>query len=236
MPSIKCPACGQRILNSAGIATCPNCGEALVPQLIAPINPATPDEDISSSIDLNKTPHYAEDKNDNAIPLSHISQTRATSQFPKGFPRRSPDLEGIVTLLESHEEPKRSNSAVDATFNTLLGFIWSIPGGSSSSQLNKEKEKIQVMRIRIRTDADEQRDVRIEGRLTGVNIAQGDQISLWGKNHKGLLAFQYGYNHTIKGPIRTSTMTSPFSGFLFIFVGIAGILILLYYHIIPRLP
>lgn len=234
MQSMKCPTCGQRILNPAGLAVCPNCGASLLPQLTTSIYTSSSDkEDLFSQIGTISTPPDSDaDDDDTTLFSPPTSPIRSDSQFPKDFPRRPPDLEGNITLLESHEEPKHSNGIADSVFDTFLDFLWSISGGSSS-QLSKEKEKIQVTLIRIRTEDSGQRDIRFEGRLTGVNVAQGDRVSLWGKNRKGLLALQRGYNHTTKGPITTSKMASPRDGFLLILVALAGIAVFLYYHILP---
>jgi len=204
----------------------------LLPQLTTPPYSSASSEDISSSPIINSAFSFSDTNDDNTEPLPSVSSSKPTSSFPKGFPQRPPELEGIITLLESHEEPKRSNGVADVIFSTFVDIIWAIPGGlaggGASSQTNNEKEKMQITRIRIRTANNEQRDVRFEGRLTGVNIAQGDQVSFWGKERKGLLAFQQGYNHTTSGPITTSKTASPRSGFLLLLVALVGAALFFY--------
>jgi translation initiation factor IF-1 len=234
VPSIKCSACGQRILNPGIPALCPNCGEPLELQVSAPHSSgsSTAEEDLFSQIVVDDQPSASGAYTDDTAPNPVISPSRTDSQFPKGSPKRPPDLTGTVILVESREELKRSSGVGDTIFDSLLDFIWAIPGGPVSLQSqSKEKERIQVTRVRIRTDDDQQKDVRLEGRLTAVSIAQGDQVSLWGKERKGLLAFEYGYNHTTKGSITTSRGTSQKSGLLLlIVVGLLGVIVLGYYY------
>jgi len=224
VPSIKCPMCGQRILDAAGLVTCPNCGGPLVPQLVAARGSSY--DDPRAHLVVDSMPGI---NNNDTSPIPTVEPI-SNNQFPSGFPKRPPDLVGTVILIDSHEEPKRNNAIGDMVFNTIVDLLWAIPG-SSGSQQNKEKEKAQVTRVRIRTPDDIQRDVRMEGHLRGVNIAQGDLISLWGKQNNGLLAFEYGYNHTTFGTIKTSKTASPkISGILLLIVGIIGILLLYYYY------
>jgi uncharacterized Zn finger protein (UPF0148 family) len=237
MASIKCPACGQRILNPGGLAFCPNCGEPLALQLSEPgaATSFTAEENLFSRLVIDDQSPASDRSGSDTEPDLIVPSEVTNRQYPEGFPKRPPDLEGIVVLVESHEEPKRSNGISESVFNGLLDFLWSIPGSLGSQAQSKEKEKVQVTRVRIRTADDRQRDIRIEGRLTRVNIAQGDRISLWGKQKQGLLAFQRGYNHTAEGIITTSNKAnSQNSGLLIIGVMLIGIIVLLYYyHILP---
>ncbi len=232
MSPMKCPACGQRILNPAGMIRCPNCDASLMPQIT--MSPYAPDahDDFSSQPNLDDNSSSSEDSDlhsEDTAPFPSVAPTPIMTTYPKNFPKRLPDCEGTVILLETHEEPKRSNSAGEIVFNTLTDFIWSIPGGSATSSslsTSKEKDKVHVTRIRIRDDKNVQSDIRIEGRLTGVNVAQGDRVSLWGKEKKGLLKFEYGYNHTTRGPITAGKAASPISGLLLVLVGVLGIIVL----------
>jgi hypothetical protein len=219
-------------LKPGALVLCPNCGEPLGLQLSGPgaAKSSSAKEDLFSHLVIDDKPPASGAYGDDTAPNPIISPIATDSQFPKEFPKRPPDLEGTVILVESHEEPKRSNGVSEAIFNGLLDILWSIPGTIGSQNQSKEKEKVQVTRVRIRTPDERQRDIRIEGRLTGVNVAQGDRVSLWGKHKHGLLAFQHGYNHTAEGSIRTSKMASPKSGLLLIVVALTGILALLYYY------
>ena len=227
MSPTKCPACGQRILNPSGIIRCPNCGASLMPQItMSPYSPDTHD-DFSPPPEQDNQPPASEafDRNQEDTIPTPTPPVPVMTAYPKDFPKSLPDCEGTVILLDSHEEPKRSSGVSEIAFNTLMDFIWSIPGGAASGTTSsKEKEKVQVTRIRIRDDNGSQNDARLEGRLTGVNVAQGDRISLWGKDKDGLLAFKYGYNHTSKGPIRTSKAKAQVNIFVFMLVVLGGII------------
>lgn len=241
MASIKCPSCGQRILNPDALAFCPNCGESLALRLSERSGPMSfsasedADGDLFSRLVIDDQPPAFDLPGSDTEPNPVVSSAATNRQYPKGFPKSPPNLEGIVVLVESHEEPKRSGGVSETVFNGLLDFIWSIPGTLGAQAQIKEKEKVQITRVRIRLTDDRQRDIRVEGRLTGVNVAQGDLISLWGKEKHGLLAFQRGYNHTAEGSISTSSKAgSQKSGLLLIIVALIGVLMLLsYYHIIP---
>jgi hypothetical protein len=239
MLSIKCPNCGQRILNPEGLLTCPNCGAPLIPQIMGPAGEHSSSyerqpfagmvvDSASPGFSSNDGAHGAHIHTDDTSPLPTFSPGAQGHRFPRGLPRRPPDLQGTIILVDAHEEPKRAGGVSNMLSTMLLDLIWSIPGGTSS-QLNKEKERVQVTRIRIRTQDGAQKDARLEGRLTAVHLAQGDQVSLWGKQKSGLLLFQHGYNHTTQGIIKTSNMSSS-SGTLLLFVVIFGILMFIYFY------
>lgn len=239
MLSMKCPNCGQRILNSEGLLMCPNCGAPLMPQITGPAraHSSSYEQQLFAGMVVEGDAPGSSFKGgdggprihtDDTSPLPTFSPDAQEHQFPKGLPRRPPDLQGTIILVDAHEEPKLAGGVSNVVSTMLLDLVWSIPGGSSS-QLNKEKERVQVTRIRIRTQDGIQRDARLEGRLTSVHLAQGDHVSLWGKQQGGLLLFQHGYNHTTHGVIKTSNMPSPQSVILLIAVIIFGILMFIYF-------
>jgi hypothetical protein len=235
LSSIKCSVCGQRILHPGGLSGCPNCGAPLAPQLAAPETYTSFSEDdvyADAAIDSDNTPPASSINDSDTSPLAAVMPG---SQFPKGFPQRPPELEGSIMLVAAQEEPKRTNGAADTVFNTLLDILWAIPGGSSSSQ-SKEKERVYVITLRVRSADDVQKDIRLEGRLTGVNVAQGDRVSLWGKDRRGLLIFQRGYNHTTNGSITTTKTQSARNGLWLFAVALAGIVVLYFYYTSNHIP
>jgi predicted RNA-binding Zn-ribbon protein involved in translation (DUF1610 family) len=206
VPSIKCSVCGQRILNPTGLMACPNCGAPLVPQPATSTagqyySTSSSEENAFAGTILGATPYAFNNGSDSTAPPPSIDPTMTGSQYPKQFPQRHPDVKGTIIHIETHEEPKSSGGAAEVAFKTISDIIWSM-FGLSSTQASKEKEKEPVMRIRIREHDGMLRDVRLEGRLTGINIAQGDIVALWGKKKgSGPLVFEQGYNHTADGSI-----------------------------------
>jgi hypothetical protein len=211
---------------------CPNCGAPLAQQIAPPGMGTSFSDDIFADPAIDSTPPPNSINDSDTSPFVAITPE---SPFPKGFPQRPPELEGSIILVAAQEEPKRTNGVSDAIFNTLIDMLWAIPGSSSSSQ-SKEKERVYVTTVRIRTTDDVQKDIRLEGRLTGVNVAQGDRVSLWGKDRKGLLIFQQGYNHTTNGAITTTKTTSAKNGLWLFAVALAGIVILYFYYTTNHIP
>jgi hypothetical protein len=152
-----------------------------------------------------------------------------SESLPRGFPKRPPDISGMLVLVQSQHEIRRNTGVAKA----LVDAIWPAPEGASA---NKERQ-VNVTTLRIRNSSDGvQQDARMEGYLKGANISLGDTISLWGRRYKGSLVVYRGYNHTTKSVVMTSTMTSPLPILLFLLLLVALFFLLSSFLHISLLP
>ncbi len=120
-------------------------------------------------------------------------------KLPWGFPRIKPDITGAVIHMESKEEVVDYPDLFAAVATLLVELIWVLP----NVQENKEGDRIVMTTIRIRTYDGSLRDARLRGNMRGANLSLGDEISLWGAKHHGILLIQRGFNHTTKGVVFT---------------------------------
>ncbi|MBO0779822.1 MAG: zinc ribbon domain-containing protein [Ktedonobacteraceae bacterium] len=135
--------------------------------------------------------------------------------------QRAPDVEGTVIQIQAQEEPPQPGIA-GSIGRIFLDIFWSLP----NVPMQPDKDKIRVTTARIRSGNGAQRDIRIEGHFTGVNMSLGDIVSLWGFKRKGLLIFTKGFNHTSQGPILTTTSAQARQGFLIFVLVIAAVVYL----------
>jgi hypothetical protein len=123
-------------------------------------------------------------------------------KLPWGFPRRPPDIAGIIIQIQQSQElPEYPNLILGIT-NMLTELIWVIPNDTMKSQ----DERLQVTTVRIRVNDKIKKDARLIGYLRGANLTLGDAISLWGWHRKGSLIVRKGYNHTSQAIVDTHTL------------------------------
>jgi hypothetical protein len=135
-----------------------------------------------------------------------------------GF-QRPPDVEGTVIQIQAQEEPPQPG-ITGGVGRFFLDIFWSLP--NVPMQVDKDKVRVSVVRVRSTNGA--QKDIRMEGHFTGVNVALGDIVSLWGYRRKGLLIFRKGYNHTSDGPIQTTVTGQATKGTL-LFIAVIALII-----------
>lgn len=134
-----------------------------------------------------------------------------------------PNIEGIVIQIQAQEEmPQRGIGG--AIGNFFLELIWSVP----NVPMSPDKDRVRVTTVRVRQADGSQRDIRMEGYFSGVNMSLGDAVSLWGTKRRGLLIFSRGYNHTSQGPIMTTLQGNTSKGWL-LFLIIIALLVLVAY-------
>jgi hypothetical protein len=131
-----------------------------------------------------------------------ISLPPMRGQFPRGLPRRSPDITGRLIYVQAQTYHSARSDLTGSIATQLFGLI--MPG---SSEQNKEREKV-ITRMRTRAFDGTQSDAYLEGMLTGANVALGDEVSLWGHTRKGTLVVHRAYNHTTRSRVTTSATTS----------------------------
>jgi hypothetical protein len=123
-------------------------------------------------------------------------------KLPWGFPRRPPDIAGIIIQIQQSQElPEYPNLILGIT-NMLTELIWLIPNDTMKSQ----DERLQVTTVRIRVNDKIKRDARLIGYLRGANLTLGDTVSFWGWHRKGSLIVRKGYNHTSQAIVDTHTL------------------------------
>jgi hypothetical protein len=285
MASLKCIACGHRILLPAVLAICPNCGTPLPSPASAPRQDESGDtaarehelqcplceEPISGASYSGTCPHCGTSLTslDRSLiaSASRFTAPRVQSQpplrnvppdiylhiptmmeperpelftaaplpprvrYPFWFPRRPPDLEGIIVQVQSQLENAQPGTG-GSILRQLRDMIWAIPVQEAQSQ----KEQVFVTMLRVRVADGTQRDARLQGYQTGANPSLGDTVSLWGGQRRGVLRVRHGYNHTTQGVISTTAMTSPLPALLLLAALLIAFSLLSHWYHIPLLP
>ncbi|HLI91833.1 MAG TPA: hypothetical protein VKV37_24310 [Ktedonobacteraceae bacterium] len=285
MPSIKCIACGHRILLPAVLAICPNCGTPLPspdpaprqdencyaiakePELLCPLcerpiveiphsgvcphcgtSLTSSGRSLIASASRSMAPGAQSQPPARDVPPDiylHVPAARepehpdlftaapmpARTRYPFWFPRRPPDLEGVIVQVQSQLENAHS-SAGGSVLGQLRDMIWPLPVQEARS----EKEQVLVTMLRVRIADGTQRDARLQGYQTGVNPSLGDTVSLWGWQRRGVLRVSHGYNHTTRGVISTTAMTSPLPALLLLAALLIVFSLLFHWYHIPLLP
>jgi hypothetical protein len=126
----------------------------------------------------------------------------------------------VVIQIQAIDEQPRPRFAGAIGF-FLLDVMWSVP----NVPMNPDRDKIRVTTVRVKLADGSQKDVRMEGQLTGVNVSLGDLVSFWGSNYRGLLLFSKGFNHTAQGLILTSRTDDSSKGTILFVIAIILLLV-----------
>lgn len=157
-----------------------------------------------------------------------------TARYPWWFPRKRPDIVGVVIQSQGQQELVRTNEIGGSIVRVIRDIIWPMPADTASVQ-QREKETIFVTTVRVRTPEGIQRDARIQGHLTGTNISLGDKIALWGWKRRGTLLVRAAYNHTAQGVVTTPTMKSPLPTLIIMALLLIGLIYLALTFHLPAL-
>lgn len=248
MPIIKCALCSYR--NPDGREICGNCGQPLTAfsstteayssdtlPLLQGYMGAKSSREIALPLILPQAeydpygtvlPDLVDDPSKNPLlaPSAEASVPGADTireKLPWGYPRRQPDIEGVIIYTQADQEIPDYPSPLLAIGGMLLSGLWTVPG----QDRQREYERTLVTMLRIRTLSGEKRDARLVGYLRGANLSLGDSVSLWGWKRRGSLMIRLGYNHTTRAKIitRATSATQSSLAILLTFCAALGVLI-----------
>jgi uncharacterized Zn finger protein (UPF0148 family) len=239
----QCPLCEAPLPCPLNTTICPHCGTSLISpgkEVITTTSRSAatttrqqpPALDVPPDIYVHLPPGaMPEHPNLFAAPPLQLPPSQR-GRYPFWFPRRAPDLEGVIVQVQSQLENPAPPGLSTALFRQLRDMIWAL----NSPEIPQQKEQVMITMMRIRTSDGTQKDARLEGYLTGANPSLGDTISLWGWQRKGILRVRRGYNHTTRGIISTTAMTSPLPALLLIAGLLIALLLLSHWYHLPLLP
>ncbi len=126
------------------------------------------------------------------------------------MPTRAPELEGpLVAAI------KRDTVAVKTDWAEWVLRILSFPfiamtAMNKLTAMNASNQRMQnIYKLRIETGASTIREARIEGYLDGSEPALSEYVALWGKDDRGMLVVERGYNWTTGAEIHFRPAHNP---------------------------